>query len=612
MSVEALEGTTSLDLAKVATTLSDQNANHDCINNCETDNANIDNDSIEPSSPRGEGDGDVTTNIDDLMDVTELPHTGDLPNVEIPVEKKNATDIETKLIQEAEVVEGEVVSDSTVAKNDSGDTKPSALQLVNDETPKSPVQSPVPQSPVPQSPVRSVTEEPAHEAPTIVDLFVDTSSIATNPSETSEDSRSHVSTESEGKQHRLMNGVPEKTKTKEPKTNKSSSSRPFTPRSNKSSLLRSLPKPAGDSKSPNLPKGKSTLPKRRLVSPRLSGSGDESANKVALTAADPIPDTQSDFKPGEFWEAKKAIAQVKAKQTLSARKDFAKSNRLFGVKSMPQDPSPPPIRRATSKASMAGSVMTHSDRSHTKFEPNPYGAAGEKYITPLQQKERQVKDLHHYIVTLEKVIDEKDLLIESFEQQKIDGINAMEQNKNEEIKEVQQTLKKSQEETEEVRQKLQETEKTLSKREEKINRLEKVINNMEQEYEEREALHQERYLEMYQKGMAAMTIEHDEDLVAGAQADPKSANIKMLLKKLEKTEMELAKVRESRRLEVYEHALPLESDSEARVELLKSAVYYFLTDKEPDNNLKTMLSMLNYSEVQKTNIKSHIKKKKKK
>ncbi|XP_071956750.1 uncharacterized protein [Antedon mediterranea] len=621
MALEALEGANLMDLTKVSASLSDQNSNtENCMNKCDEDTTNIDNDSIEPSSPRGEGDGGVTTNIDDLMEVAELPTSSDILNDDdIPVEKTSDTDVEPKVFEDTEVIEGEVVSCSPVPNNTavaSGDIKPSDI-LVNDETPKSPILAtpPSPVSPppeVPQSPVKTTTDETinnAEKAPAI-DSSVDSLSIVTNPSETSEDSKSQMSTESEDKTYRLMNGVPEKVK--EQKVTKTNSGHQRAPRSNKSSLLRSTPKPPPENKLTRLAKVKTTTPKKRPVSTqRTSGSGDESerlnSNKAVLTAADPIPDSQSDFKPGQFWEAKKAISQVKAKKTLDARKDFAKSNKLFGVKPMPHDPSPPPMRRATSKASMAG-----GEKTHTKVEPNPYGGPGEKYLTPLQQRDKQVKDLHHYVASLEGVIEEKDLLIESFEQQKIDSVKAMEAKKTEEKQVVEQTLKKSQEETAEVRQKLEETERTLSKREEKINRLEKVIVNMEQEYEEREGVHQERYLEMYQKGMAAMTIEHDEELVAGAQADPKSANIKQLLKKLEKTEMELAKVRETKRLEVYEGAIPLESDSEARVELLKSAVYYFLTDKEPDNNLKTMLSMLNYSEVQKTNIRSHIKKKKKK
>ncbi len=93
--------------------------------------------------------------------------------------------------------------------------------------------------------------------------------------------------------------------------------------------------------------------------------------------------------------------------------------------------------------------------------------------------------------------------------------------------------------------------------------------------------------------------------------NPGNAPNKELVHRLEKTEKQLDKLRQTFRDEVYNKSPHLGSDSEAQVELLKSAVFYYLTDCQPDVNLRTMLSMLNYSEVQKKNIIRHLDKKKK-
>lgn len=113
-----------------------------------------------------------------------------------------------------------------------------------------------------------------------------------------------------------------------------------------------------------------------------------------------------------------------------------------------------------------------------------------------------------------------------------------------------------------------------------------------------------------QQGREAQLIEQEEDIVCNTLANPGNAPNKQLATRLEKTEKQLDKLRQTFRDDTYNKGPHLGSDSEAQVELLKSAVFYYLTDCQPDVNLRTMLSMLNYSEVQRKNIYRHLTKKK--
>ncbi|XP_006818349.1 uncharacterized protein LOC102805014 [Saccoglossus kowalevskii] len=266
------------------------------------------------------------------------------------------------------------------------------------------------------------------------------------------------------------------------------------------------------------------------------------------------------------------------------------------------------------------------------MDSNPYGASV-PYMTPLQQKERQVKELNRKVRELEELLENKDeeitylkeehkIELETFFADKetefeslkeeIEKQNDLLKDKNEkviqELKDEIQMLEKVK--NDEICRRM-DTEKSLIERQTIIEKLEHTMKKMEVEYKDREHLHQHRYLEMYKKGQLAQEMEMEENMILEAAKNPQNKNVKDLLRKLEKTQIELEKLKESRRKEIYEEAPHIKSDPEAIVELLSSSFYYYLIGRDAKTNLRAIMSILNYSEVQKRTILNSLKKKEK-
>ena len=90
------------------------------------------------------------------------------------------------------------------------------------------------------------------------------------------------------------------------------------------------------------------------------------------------------------------------------------------------------------------------------------------------------------------------------------------------------------------------------------------------------------------QGREAQLIEQEEDIVCNTLANPGNAPNKQLATRLEKTEKQLDKLRQTFRDDTYNKGPQLGSDSEAQVELLKSAVFLFFdrlsTGYQPANH----------------------------
>ncbi|XP_038052578.1 protein KASH5-like [Patiria miniata] len=308
----------------------------------------------------------------------------------------------------------------------------------------------------------------------------------------------------------------------------------------------------------------------------------------------------------------------------SDKSNVKRQNSLKSEK--PPSPGSLPVKHALRSQSTSSEDSFERDKMESVLPQNlnkgkavshdcvsPYGPATEKYLTPLQQKERHNKDLSMQISKLERTLLSQDDRIRQFEEEKQRALEDVGKVKDTEMGKLLIEIKNLQIHLEESKNSISEISGLLSDEKKMTASLKEQMTTMQREQEEREAVHQTRYLDMYQKGREAQLIDQEEDLIcmAIATAPAGDGQNRHLVKKLERTEQELEKLRQTFREDVYHKTPQLDTDSAAQVEILKSAVYYYLTDTQPEVNLSVMLSMLNYSDVQRKNIKSHINKKSK-
>ncbi|XP_070533171.1 putative leucine-rich repeat-containing protein DDB_G0290503 [Ptychodera flava] len=279
-----------------------------------------------------------------------------------------------------------------------------------------------------------------------------------------------------------------------------------------------------------------------------------------------------------------------------------------------------------------------TDASKLKFtyevEPSPYSATpAEKYLTPLQQKERQVKELNRQVRELQQLVRERDIEIQYLTEEMQQQVEFLTIEKDHTITEMQelhdydlgQLKEKHAEDTAKLQDEIQnanddkntilgkqeKTEQIITENKNTIAELEATIAQMKKEYEDREQVHRDRYLEMYRKGQLAQELEMEENMVLEAAKNPQNKAYKGLLKKLDKTEEELEKLKETRRHEIYSQGWQINSDPEAIIQLLRSTIYYYLIDREPMANLRALFSILDYTEVQRRAMVEALKKKRK-
>ncbi|XP_033640693.1 leucine-rich repeat and coiled-coil domain-containing protein 1-like [Asterias rubens] len=348
---------------------------------------------------------------------------------------------------------------------------------------------------------------------------------------------------------------------------------------------------------------------RRSLSQSTASSDENSERDLTEVASSKGATPISDFKSKEQLISNKASAASTAQGSAAARQGFAESHHLFGL-SGPAKKTPPPStnRLKTQQANHSDSTQPYPAPHQCPQPP----LSADKYLTPLQQKDRQLRESNSHILKLQKVIQEQTERIQHFEEEKERDLEKLRNQKNEEIELLLDQIKSLEQDIVQRERTINERQELLESEERTSASLKQQIEDMKKELEDKEAVHQQRYLDMYQKGREAQLIDQEEDLMCSAiaTAPTKDAPTRHLVKSLEKKEQELEKLRQTFREDVYHKSPLLDTDSAAQVEILKSAVYYYLTDKQSDINLSVMLSMLSYSPTQKANIISHLKKKK--
>ncbi|CAH1984245.1 unnamed protein product [Acanthoscelides obtectus] len=167
---------------------------------------------------------------------------------------------------------------------------------------------------------------------------------------------------------------------------------------------------------------------------------------------------------------------------------------------------------------------------------------------------------------------------------------------------------------------------------ERIKELEQQLEEASQKLEDQERKAQETYLKMYAQGQEAAKIEQESAIVELAHQHPSRVSVPELLQELQVTKNELENIKDVEYASTSNNSQPLLSakealslwvlgarkamyrqlmeaknknkiDPEVTLQFLKSAVYYFLTDKEnSQGHLRAIQSILGFSQSEISNI----------
>ncbi|XP_011347620.1 uncharacterized protein LOC105285227 isoform X2 [Ooceraea biroi] len=129
------------------------------------------------------------------------------------------------------------------------------------------------------------------------------------------------------------------------------------------------------------------------------------------------------------------------------------------------------------------------------------------------------------------------------------------------------------------------------------------LNEQKTLLSEQEERNKQMYLKMYAKGQEAARIEQADQILVHAHQSPPKVTVAELLQQLTVTQAELENVKAMYRRIVEARSSQGTLDPEITLQFLKSAIYYFLTDKENhQGHLNAIESILGFTDAEKHNI----------
>uniref|UniRef100_A0A182YN46 GRIP domain-containing protein n=1 Tax=Anopheles stephensi TaxID=30069 RepID=A0A182YN46_ANOST len=138
---------------------------------------------------------------------------------------------------------------------------------------------------------------------------------------------------------------------------------------------------------------------------------------------------------------------------------------------------------------------------------------------------------------------------------------------------------------------------------ERIRDLEKQLEKLQAQLQEQEDKANKMYLHMYTKGQEAERQEQADRVSDMAHASPSRVSIPELMQQLQVTQDELENIRTMYKRLIDAQQTKNKVDPEVTLQFLKSAIYYFLTDKEnSQGHLNAIESILGFSDVERSNI----------
>ncbi|KAL6258035.1 hypothetical protein P5V15_009953 [Pogonomyrmex californicus] len=129
------------------------------------------------------------------------------------------------------------------------------------------------------------------------------------------------------------------------------------------------------------------------------------------------------------------------------------------------------------------------------------------------------------------------------------------------------------------------------------------LNEQKTLLSEQEERNKQMYLKMYAKGQEAARIEQADQILVQAHQSPPKVTVAELLQQLTVTQAELENIKAMYRRIVEARSSQGTLDPEITLQFLKSAIYYFLTDKENHHgHLNAIESILGFTDAERHNI----------
>uniref|UniRef100_A0AAG5DRB2 GRIP domain-containing protein n=1 Tax=Anopheles atroparvus TaxID=41427 RepID=A0AAG5DRB2_ANOAO len=138
---------------------------------------------------------------------------------------------------------------------------------------------------------------------------------------------------------------------------------------------------------------------------------------------------------------------------------------------------------------------------------------------------------------------------------------------------------------------------------ERIRELEKQLETLQAQLAEQEDKANKMYLHMYAKGQEAERQEQADRVIDMARASPSRVSVPELMQQLQVTQDELENIKTMYKRLIDAQQTKNKVDPEVTLQFLKSAIYYFLTDKEnSQGHLNAIESILGFSDAERSSI----------
>ncbi|XP_012283470.1 myosin-3 isoform X2 [Orussus abietinus] len=202
-----------------------------------------------------------------------------------------------------------------------------------------------------------------------------------------------------------------------------------------------------------------------------------------------------------------------------------------------------------------------------------------------------------------RLVDHYESRIEEMHRRHVDELQDLKQKHNDKVENLLQQISELNTRCCDLRPSLDEAEK-------RNRELSAELETIKLELDERKALLDEQeernkcmYLKMYAKGQEAARLEQAEQMVQNARQPQQKVSVAELLQQLTVTQAELDNVKAMYRRVVEAKSNQGALDPEITLQFLKSAIYYFLTDKENHHgHLNAIESILGFTDTEKLNI----------
>ncbi|OXU21368.1 hypothetical protein TSAR_005208 [Trichomalopsis sarcophagae] len=236
-------------------------------------------------------------------------------------------------------------------------------------------------------------------------------------------------------------------------------------------------------------------------------------------------------------------------------------------------------------------IATPRDESHNLLEVSETDHAEKRLESSFQDEERK------------RIVDHYENRIEEMHRRHVDEIQLLKQNHNDKVESLLNQLS-------ELSTRYCETRPSLNAAETRTKELETEVEALSSELAEQKAMladqeerNKQMYLKMYSKGQEAARIEHADQVLEQAQKNPTKVSVAELLQQLTVTQAELENVKVMYRRILESRNSQGALDPEITLQFLKSAIYYFLTDKENlHGHLNAIESILGFTDSEKLNI----------